>query len=73
MQYASRGLLVLSLESFDAPGSIDQFLFARKEPVAFGTNFNMKLAVMSGLGRERVTARTGDGNVFVFRMNFCFH
>jgi len=35
MRYASRSLLVFSLESFYTAGGIDEFLFAGKERMTF--------------------------------------
>ena len=43
---------VTLVKAIHASGRINQFLLTRKERVALGTNFDVKLAVMRGAGFE---------------------
>ena len=65
-------LFVFFPESFDSACGVDQFLFAGKKRVAFGTNFNTDI----GFGRANLdfaATCTTDGRVGIFRMDVFFH
>jgi len=73
MRYASRSLpVVLSLESFDTTGGVDQFLFAGKERMAFGADFKMDFR-FRGPGFKGLAAGAPHDRVNVVRMYVCFH
>src|SRR5262245_1062223 len=69
---ALRSLLVLSLESFHAAGGIDQFLFAGKERVAFGADFEMDFRLRRS-SPKRLPAGAADDGIDVARMYICLH
>lgn len=56
--YPAAGIALV--KAINASGGINQLLFPGKEWVAFGTNFDVKLAIVSGTRSKRVTAGTGD-------------
>ena len=69
------GLVVFGVTStkfLDTAGSVNQFLFAGKKRMAFGTYFNADI----GLGRADlylIAARTPYAGISVIRMNAVFH
>src|SRR5262245_55763718 len=69
---ALRSFPVLSLESFDAAGGIDQFLFAGKEGMAFRADFKMDFRLRRA-GLKGFAACASDDRVDVVRMYVCFH
>jgi len=66
-------LAVTLIEAIDAPGSIDQFLFAGKERVASRTDFHVQVTFFGGAGLECLAARAGNVYFGVFGMNSWFH
>lgn len=53
---------VLLLETFYAAGGIDELMFAGKERMAVGTNFNGISLGTCGEGFDLIPARTGDND-----------
>lgn len=65
-------LPVLSLESFDSPRRIDEFLLAGEEGMALGTDLQVDLWLCRAR-MEGFTARTGDNSFYVLWMDTLFH
>ena len=65
-------LFVLFPESFDSACGVDQFLFAGKKRMAFGTNFNTDIG-FSRANLDLASTCTTDGRVGIFRMDVLFH
>ena len=65
-------LFVLSLESFDSSGGINQFLFTGEERVAFRADFEVDLRFRRARP-ESFTAGAFDDGVDVIGMYVCFH
>ena len=53
-------------------GSVDKFLFAGEERMAFGANFNLEIT-LCGLSLDNFAASASNGCVNVVRMDSCFH
>lgn len=51
---------------------VDKFLFARKERMAYGANFDPQV-FFDGTGLKRVAACTGYRSHLIFRMDSLFH
>src|SRR5262249_36538395 len=65
-------LVVLSLESFDTAGSIDQFLLASEERMAFRADFEVDLR-FGRAGLKSFAAGASHDRIDVVRMDICFH
>ena len=60
------------VKAVNATGSVNQFLFARKERMTFRTNFDVQI-FSCRTGLEFISARTGDRNFVIIWMNSLFH
>ena len=70
----SRWFLAITLvKAIDASCRIDQLLFARKERVTSGTDFDVQITFASRARLERFAASAGDCNFNVFGVNSWFH
>ena len=69
---APRGL-VLPFKLIYTSGGIYQFLFAREERVALGTDFHADIALMGGPRFENVSTGADDIQFIVGGMNSGFH
>jgi len=63
---------VFPSETLNPAGGIDDFLLARHEGVALGTDFNLDV-FSRGLRLDDVPADTGDRRILVGGMNVFFH
>ena len=63
---------VTTLEFFDAPGGVNQLLFARVEGVALGADFDVDFA-LGGVGGEGFAATAGYFALDVFWVKAVFH
>jgi hypothetical protein len=63
---------VALVEAIHAPASINQFLLARKEWVAFGTNFNLDVLTRR-TGNKRFAAGARDRTRVILGMYACLH
>lgn len=61
------------LESLDAPFGVDQFLGARKERMARGTDVGMGDVELRGANLVLGATRAFHLPHLIFRMNVCFH
>ena len=66
-------LAIALVEAIDAPGSIDELLFAGEEGVASRANFDVQVALLGGAGMERLAASAGNCYIDVFWVNSWFH
>src|SRR5215471_9521763 len=64
--------VVLSLESFDTAGRIDEFLLASKERMAFRADFKVDLW-LGRAGLKGFAAGAFHDRIDVVRMDICFH
>jgi len=64
--------IVLSSETFDAAGGINQFLLARKEGVAGGTNFNLYI-LDGGTGFDNIPAGAANLRRLILGVYLLFH
>ena len=64
---------VFLLEAFHAAGGIDQFLFAGKIGMAFGTNFNGEIFADGRHRLNLIAAGASDGDNVHFGMDILFH
>src|SRR5215813_4625140 len=65
-------LVVLSLESFDTAGRIDEFLLASKERMAFRADFEVDFRFRR-TGLKGFAAGAFHDRIDVVRMDICFH
>ena len=66
-------LAVALVEAIDTSCGIDQLLFAGKERVASGADFDVQVALFRRARLERLAARAGNCDIDVFWMNSWFH
>ena len=71
--FGSGFLAVALVEAIDAPGSIDELLFAGEEGVASRANFDVQVALLGRAGRECFAASAANGYIDVFWVNSWFH
>src|ERR1044072_61557 len=64
---------VTLVKAIDASGSVNELLFARKERVTLGTNFDMEFFAHRRAGLKRMTESTSDVDLLIIRMYFLFH
>src|ERR1700688_306454 len=64
---------VLLAEFVDAAAGIHNFLLARVERMAVGTNFDLQILSDGRTGLELVPTGTSDRDLFVFRVDAGFH
>lgn len=65
--------LVLALEAFDASSGVHQLLFAGKEGMAMGADFDVDVALVGRAGLEGFPASTDDTDFIVNGMDFGLH
>ena len=63
----------LLVELLDPPGRVDELLLARVERMTGGADVDLQFVAERRSRLERISARTGDGDLFVFRMDILFH
>ena len=63
---------VAAREFLDAPGSIDELLFAGEKGMTSSTNTNLNIAAR-GAGMIHRAARTDHVGLIILWMNACFH
>jgi len=67
-------LPVFLTEPFNAPGGVDDLLFAGVERVAVRTDFDVQRGFpVCGTGDKGVAARAGDGDFVIVRVDTFFH
>src|SRR5947208_11835705 len=66
------GAAVAASEFLDAPGGIDELLFAGEKGMTSGTNTDLNIATR-GTGMIHRAARTDDVGLIILWMNACFH
>jgi hypothetical protein len=66
-------LAVALVKAIYASCRINQFLFARKERVTCGADFNVQVALAGRACLERLAARAGNIDFDVFGVNSWFH
>ena len=66
------GAAVAAGEFFDAPGGIDELLFAREKRMTSGTNTDLNITARRA-GVINRAARAHNIGIVVFWMNACFH
>ena len=59
-------------EALDPTGRVDKFLFAGKERMALGADFNPDV-FPGGTGFHHISTCALNGRLLIFRMNFRFH
>jgi hypothetical protein len=64
--------IVFPAEPFDTAGGINEFLFARKERMTGGTDFNFNI-LGGGTGFYHITAGAAYLSDLIFGMDFLFH
>ena len=70
---SARRCRVLLAEFVDAAGCVDDLLLARIEGVAARAHFDLQVMTQRRTRLEAVTARAGDGDLFVLGMDRRFH
>ena len=70
---AGRQLAETLVEAFDTAAGIHYLLSAGVEWVALGANFNVQVFAQSRASVDLVTARAGNFDFFVVRMDFRLH
>lgn len=65
--------LIAAVKAVNTTGGVNEFLFSGKKRVTFRANFDAQIFAHRRACLKRVTARTSDGDVFIFRMYFRFH
>lgn len=68
----SPGAAETACEFLDAAGGIDEFLLAGKEGMACGADADLEVTP-GGAHVINGAASAGDGGLFVFWVNLCFH
>jgi len=63
---------IFPFESFNPACRINQFLFACKKRMAFGTNFNPDI-LFGGADLDLISAGAFDGRFMIFWMDIAFH
>jgi len=71
--FGSGFLAIALVEAIDASCGIDQLLFAGKERVASGADFDVQVALFRRARLERLAASAGNCDIDVFWMNSWFH
>ena len=66
------GAAVAAGEFFDAPGGIDELLFAREKRMTSGTNADLNITARRA-GVIDCAARADDIGIVILWMNGCFH
>lgn len=64
---------VAFVETVNATGGVNQFLFAREKRMTLRADFDMQLVLHRRACREMISARADDVDFLVVRMNFSFH
>src|SRR5260370_768596 len=67
------GARMVAAEALHASGGVHQFLFAGKERMAVGADFQADLALVGGTGGKYVAARAVHANFMVCGMDSCLH
>src|SRR5262245_36126671 len=71
--FGSGFLAIALVEAIDASRGVDQLLFAGKERVASGADFDVQIALLGRARLERLAASAGNCDIDVFWMNSWFH
>jgi hypothetical protein len=71
--FGCRFLAVTLIKAVHASRSIDQLLFAGKERVASGTDFDVQITLPGRACLERLAARAGNVYFGIFGMDSWFH
>ena len=66
-------LRVFAAEALYAAGGVQQLLFAGKEGMAIGADFDVNIALMGGAGGETMSTRALHPYFVVCGMNSCLH
>jgi hypothetical protein len=64
---------ITTVKAVNASGRVNEFLFSGKERVALGADFDVKILAHRRARLKSISARAGDGDLFIIRMYFRFH